>query len=98
MSFTTQVEITTNTIVTAKIVPLQFLFSGTKLDQGEGKVCITSIGREADGSEHALKASCPQGYVERDLSLVIGGTYAGISGAQVLAALAALADSLYETP
>jgi hypothetical protein len=97
MSFTKEVEIASTKLVQAKIVPLQYLFSGTKLDQGQGKVCITSVGRDAEGVEHPLKAACPQGYVECDIASILANTYAGLTGVQILEALAALADSLYST-
>jgi hypothetical protein len=78
-----------------KIAPVQFLFAGQDLDLGEGMVSISSIGKK-DGSVFTLKNDCPQGNINVPISQIIGGTYAGIRGDQVLAALSALADQLYE--
>lgn len=95
MAFHSDIEVTTASQIPAKIVPLQFLFSGTRLDLGEGVVSIASIGRAEDGTEYPLKSSCPQANVSCSVQSILGKTYAGIPAESVLAALGALADEMY---
>lgn len=90
---TTQVEAT---IPQAKITPLQFLFSGPDLDIGEGTLGISSIAKK-DGATYVLPSTMPQANISVPISTIIGKTYAGITGEQILAALGELADSLYQS-